>query len=122
MNEKVEFVENSQIAFKGTVNGIIGSYIYNVIIAVFFSILASTIIAGQNPNIAQDELSVLSEDYYINHFSVLATILGSIVTLITSIVIMKFSKFKELCKKAINSKTIFLGHENFKDGRSRRSI
>ena len=113
MNEKVEFVENSQIAFKGTVNGIIGSYIYNVIIAVFFSILASTIIAGQNPNIAQDELSVLSEDYYINHFSVFATILGSIVTLITSIVIMKFSKFKKLCKKAINSKTILYGVAGF---------
>ena len=109
MNEKVEFVENSQIAFKGTVNGIIGSYIYNIIIALFFSIAASTIIAGQNPNIAQEELSILSENYYVDNFSVLATCLGSIATLVTSIFIMKFTKFKEICKKAINSKTVLYG-------------
>lgn len=113
MKEKVEFVENSQIAFKGTVNGIIGSYIYNIIIAVFFSIVANSIIVGQNTDMAQEELSILSENYYINNFSVLATCLASVATLVTSIIIMKFSRFKELCKKAINSKTILYGIVGF---------
>lgn len=113
MNEKVEFVENSQIAFKGTINGIIGSYIYNVIIAVFFSIVASTIVAGQNTGMGQEELSLLAEDYYVSKFSILATCLGSVVTLVTSIIIMKFSKFKEICKKAINSKSVLYGVAGF---------
>lgn len=109
MKEKVEFVENSQIAFKGTVNGIIGSYIYNIVIAVFFSIMASTIIVGQNPDLGQEELNVLADEYYTNNFAVLASCLGSLATLFVAIAIMKFDKFKEICKKAINSKTILYG-------------
>jgi len=110
MEEKEGFVKNSKIAMYGVLNGILGSVVYEIVLLFIVSFFVVGIISGQNPNASSEELQELVNNAYDSmHYQAGMSFLISLVTLIVFIVIIKFDTFKELCKKAINSKTIKYG-------------
>lgn len=110
MEEREGFVENSKVAIKGTINGILGSFIYETIIMLFFMVLINLIVSRNNPTLVGEELSKLADEKWNSFpFSILIMCISSIVTLAVSISIIKFDKFKELCKKAFSKKTLVYG-------------
>jgi membrane protease YdiL (CAAX protease family) len=110
MEEREGFVENSKVAVKGIVNGIFGSFVYELILSFFMVMIVSSVVAAKNPGATQEQLSNLTDNFFSSFsFSVIVSCLGSVATLVVFIVLIKFEKFKEICKKAINIKTIKYG-------------
>ena len=110
MEEREGFVENSKVAFRGIANGIFGSFIYELIISIFISIMVTTTVASKNPGATEEELDILVNKTFDSFpFSLIISCLASAVVLGVFIAIIKFSKFKELCKKAISFKSLKYG-------------
>ena len=110
MNERAGFIKDSKVEFKGAINGILGSIIYELIIVMFLSLILTSVIASKNPNASQEQLELLVNDAY-NSFSygILVSFLASVVTLGVFVYIIKLDVFKELCKNLINRKTLKKG-------------
>lgn len=107
---KNEFVQNSQVAIKGTVNGIVGSMLYEVILTLFFSILITIIIGIKNPGVSSDELNIISNKFFDSFpISIIATCLASLCTLVVFVYLIGWNKIKKICKKAFTLKTLKYG-------------
>ena len=110
MEEREGFVENSKVAFKGIANGIFGSFVYELIISVIVTIMITTNVTNRNPGATEEELNTLVNMAFDSFpFSLIISCLSSLAVLVVFIVIIKFSKFKELCKKAISFKSLKYG-------------
>ena len=110
MEEKDGFVENTKIAIKGIGNGIFGSIIYELLLYFLVSMIVMMAVASKNPNATQDELNNLVNNVFDSFsFNIIIGCLVSFITLIVFVYIIEFSKFKQLCKKAINLKTLKYG-------------
>lgn len=110
MEEKEGFVKDSKVAVKGVLNGIFGSIVYEVIIMFIISLFITSLVSSKNPNATQEQLEVLFDlEYKSFPYGLLISCLSSFVTIIVFTVIIKFDTFKNLCKKAINSKTLKYG-------------
>lgn len=108
--EREGFVKDSKVAIKGAINGIFGSLLYEILISLFISTVISMNISLKNPNETKEGLKILIDSFYDSFpFSILISCIGSIIALIVFVVIIKFENFKEICKKAINIKTIKYG-------------
>jgi len=110
MEEKEGFVKNSKFAIKGMLNGILGASIYEIVVSIFITALISSLVTSKNPNASGAELEILIDNAY-NAFpyGLLISCIGSLIVLVVFVVIIKFETFKQLCKKAINLKTLQYG-------------
>jgi len=108
--EREGFVENSKVAVRGVINGIFGSFVYELILSLFISVIVTTIVTNKNPGATEEGLNQLVNDAFEAFpFSILISCIGSLITLGVFVYIIKFIKFKEICKKAINSTTLKYG-------------
>lgn len=110
MEEREGFVKDSKVAFKGVLNGILGSVLYQLIILLLVSAVITFSVGSRNPDASSTELETLVNQVY-NSFpvSILISCLTSIATLIVFVVIIKYDTFKELCRKAFNLKVLKYG-------------
>ena len=107
---KEGFINDSKMAFKGTLNGILGAFIYELIISFIVSFVVTYIVTINNPSLESAGLEKLIADTYSSFpFAMLISLLGSVTTLIMFVVIFKPNRFKEICLKAINNKTLKYG-------------
>ena len=110
MEDRDGFIKESKAAVKGAINGIFGSIVYEVIIMLAVSFFLTAIISGRNPNSSPEQLEILVNDAYNSFpYGILISCLASLATLIVFAFIVKFDTFKQLCKKALNLKTIKYG-------------
>lgn len=110
MEEREGFVENSKVALKGVANGIFGSFVYELIISVIITLMVTINIENNNPGATEEQLKTLVNSAFDSFpFSLIISCLSSIAILSVFIAIIKFSKFKELCKKALSFKSLKYG-------------
>lgn len=103
MEEKKNFINNSKLALKGALNGIVGASVYELMIAMFITMVISMSIASKNPSATQEELNVLSSNVLDSFpFSILVTCLGSIVTLAVFVFLIGFNKIKDIFKNTFS--------------------
>ena len=110
MEEKKSFVENSQVAIKGTINGIIGNILYEFILSLFFTMLISVFVAATNQGVTSDEFNSLTNNIFDSYpFGLIISCLVSCVTIGVFIYLIKWEKFKQLIKNSLNKKTLKYG-------------
>lgn len=114
MEEKEVFIKDSKLALMGVANGIFGSIIYETILLFLLSFILSSVVASQNVGATSIELQEALDKIYSSYpFGTIISCLGSVIVLIVFAFILKLNKIKELCKKAISSKTIKYGFITF---------
>lgn len=107
---KTEFIESSQVAIKGTANGIVGSMLYELFLTLFFAVLATILIGIKNPGASSDELNMLSNKFFDSFpLSIITTCLSSIVTLGVFVYLIGWDKIKRICKNLFTLKVLKYG-------------
>lgn len=110
MEEKKSFVENSKVAFKGTINGIVGSIVYELILSILVSIFVTMFVGANNSGATSEELSKISNDIFDKYpIGLVISCLVSLLTLGVFVYLIKWDKFKELIKNSFNNKTLKYG-------------
>lgn len=110
MGDREGFVENSKVAVKGIVNGIFGSFLYELILTFFASFVISVVVASKNPGATEEQLSALANNAFNSlPFALVISCLASFITVTIFCLIIKGDKIKSLCNNAINLKTLKYG-------------
>ena len=108
--EREGFINNSKMAVKGVLNGILGMYLYELIISLFVSFVVAYVVSVNNPSASGEQLQGIVDNVFASFpFAILISCLVNVVILVVFVLIIKFDKFKEICKKAFNSKAIKYG-------------
>ena len=110
MEEKKNFINNSKLALKGFLNGVVGAIVYEFLIIMFVTMVVSVSVASNNPGATQEELNVLSSNVFDSFpFSILVTCLSSLVTFIVFGFLIGFNKFKEIFKQTFSKNAFKYG-------------
>lgn len=108
--EKENFIKDSKVAIKGTLNGIIGSFVYEIILSFFVLIVVSNIVSSNNVIVSDEQLNLLVNDVYLKYpIDIVVSCVASIITVIVFAYLLGFKKIKEIFTKAFNSKTLKWG-------------
>lgn len=108
--EKENFIKDSKVAIKGTVNGIIGSFIYEIILSFFVLIIVNNIVSSNNAIVSDEQLNLLVNDAYLKYpIDIIVSCIASLITLIVFAYLLGFNKIKDIFKKAFNSTTLKWG-------------
>lgn len=114
MEEKKSFVENSQVAIKGTINGIIGNIVYELILTLFLFVIISVFVAMNHQGATAEELNELTIDIFNSHsLGMILSCLTSVVMIVGFVYLLKWEKIKQLIKNSWNSKTLKYGFIGF---------
>ena len=108
--EKEGFIKDSKLALKGVLNGVFGSFVYELIIMFLVSFIISYTVTSNNPDASSLQLETLINDAYASFpFSILISCLSNLVVLGVFVYILKFERIKEILKKAFNKNTLKWG-------------
>lgn len=108
--EKENFIKDSKMAIKGVINGIIGSFVYEIILALLVLIVVTNVVNSTNTIVDQDQLNVLVGEVYNKYpLDIMVSCVSSIVVLGVFVYVLGFNKIKEIFKKAFNKKTLKWG-------------
>lgn len=108
--ERSSIVKDSKMALLGVANGVFGSILYEIIAAFFVSLCLTFAISSKNPGTTQEQLTELISNAYDSFpYAILISLVTNVITLIVFVFILKIKRFKEICKNAINMKTLKYG-------------
>ena len=104
--EKEGFVEDSKVAFKGVINGVFGSFVYELLLVILVSLVVTAIITGQNPDLLEEEITSRVDKV---SFSLVISCISSVITLVVFAFIIGVKKFGVIIKKLFNKETLKYG-------------
>lgn len=108
--EKEGFVENSRVALRGVANGIFGSFVYELLLTLFVSIVVTMVVTSKNPNLLQEEITAQTDKIFESFpFSLVISCLGSVIALVVFAFIIGCKKFIAIIKKLVNKETLKYG-------------
>lgn len=108
--EKEGFINDSKLAVKGSLNGILGTFAYELIVSLIISFIVTYAVSVNNPGLGSEQLEGLVNDAYSSFpFAIVISCLANIIALIVFVKIISLNKFKEIMKKAFNKKTVKYG-------------
>ncbi len=110
MEDREGFVENSKVAAKGIINGIFGSFVYELLLTILVSLVITTIITSQNPGLLEEEITSLANKVFDSFpFSLVISCVSSLITLVVFAVIIGSKRFIGIVKKLISKETLKYG-------------
>ena len=108
--EKENFIKDSKLAIKGIANGILGSFVYELIIYFFVLIVVTNVVSSNNVIASDEQLNLLVEGVYSKYpLDIIVSCLSSVVVFLVFVYLLGFNKIKEIFKKAFNKKTLKWG-------------
>lgn len=108
--QKENFIKDSRLAMKGMINGIIGSFVYELVIYFFVLLVVTNIVRSNNVIVSEEQLNLLVNDVYAQYpLGIIVSCLSSLVVFGVFIYLLSFNKIKEIFKKAFNKNTIKWG-------------
>ena len=104
--EKENFIKDSKLAIKGIANGILGSFVYELIIYFFVLIVVTNVVSSNNVIASEEQLNLLVEGVYSKYpLDIIVSCLSSVVVFLVFVYLLGFNKIKEIFKNAFNKKT-----------------
>lgn len=108
--ERENFIKDSRLAMKGIVNGILGSFVYELILYSLVLMIVTNIVSSNNVIVSEEQLNLLVNDVYDQYpLGIIVSCLTSVVTFGVFVYLLGFNKIKEILKKAFNKRTLKWG-------------
>lgn len=108
--EREQLVENSSVAIKGSVNGIVGSTIYSLFLSFIVSIILAIVVSNSNPGASNEVLETLvNEKYNALSLGLIISIISNLIAFLIFIIVIGKEKIILLLKNIFTSKSLKYG-------------